>query len=215
MTRQLKRRLALGLVLLGCGPALLWLANWRITAAAKGRLYASATEVPAMHAALVLGTSPLASSGLPNRFFLPRIQAAAELFHQGRVNTIIVSGDNSRPDYDEPTAMQQALVKMQVPAERIVRDFAGLRTLDSVVRAKEIFGQSRIVIVSQSFHNERAIYLARAHGLDAVGFNARDVPVSESMKTRLREVLARLAAVLDVHAFKTKPVHLGDPITLP
>lgn len=215
MTRSLKRRLLLFGVLAALPVVLVLLCDWLITSTAKGRIFDEANDIPETPTALVLGTSPTRADGARNRFFGPRMKAAASLFHAGKVKSLIVSGDNSSKHYDEPTAMKSELIALGVPEERIVCDFAGLRTLDSVVRAKEVFGQSRITIVSQRFHNERAIYLAHAHGLEAYGLNATSVPLAESLKTHLREVFARVKAVLDVHLLGTKPKHLGPPIPVP
>ena len=145
-------------------------------------------------------------------YFLYRIKAAAALFHAGRTDYLIVSGDNCRDDYDEPTEMRDALIAAGVPGERIYQDYAGFRTLDSVVRAREIFGQSQITIVSQSFHNERALYLAQGHGIDAIGFNATEVSRWGGLRTRAREYLARCQAFLDLHVLGTTPKFLGPPV---
>lgn len=127
------------------------------------------------------------------------------------MKALLVSGDNGSRQYDEPTAMKAALVAAGVPAERIVCDYAGFRTLDSVVRAREVFGQSRFLVVSQRFHNERAIFLARRLGIEAVGLNAQDVPRSRALTTWLREYLARVQAVLDVTLLGTRPRFAGPP----
>lgn len=210
-----RRLLVLVTVAVALGVLLVVACEWRIAAAAKGRCFSEAGSVPETHAALVLGTSSRRANGMPNRFFGPRMTAAADLFKNGKVKALIVSGDNSRADYDEPTEMKEALVRLGVPPDRIVCDYAGFRTLDSVVRAKEVFGQTRIIIVSQRFHNERAIYLARASGIEAFGLNARDVPVAASPKTYVREKFACVKAVLDVNVLRTRPRFLGEPVSVP
>ncbi len=217
MTHAFRRRwLMLLLVLCIVVPVgAVLLCDGLISSAAKGRTFDRVEDVPMTYAALVLGTSPTRADGAPNRFFVPRMKAAARLYHAGRVTSLIVSGDNSSQDYDEPTAMKNALMALGVPEDRIVCDYAGLRTLDSVVRAREVFGQRRFTIVSQRFHNERAIYLALGHGLDAYGLNASSVPVSESPKAHVREVFARVKAVLDVHVLGTRPRHLGPQVPVP
>lgn len=169
------------------------------------------SAVPPMEVALVLGCSPRTADGRPNLFFSTRIRAASALYHAGKVQRLLVSGDNGRPDYDEPSAMRDALVAQGVPAAKITRDFAGFRTLDSVVRAKEVFGLERVIVVSQAFHVERAIFLARAHGLTAYGFAAADVGGPVGLKVRLREGLSRVAAVLDVHVLRSRPRFGGPP----
>ena len=111
--------------------------------------------------------------------------------------------------------MREALIERGVPKEAIVRDFAGLRTLDSVVRAKEVFRAPSVILISQKFHNERAAYIAKNEGLGYVGYNARDVPTGLGLKTNLREVAARVKMWLDVRVFDTEPRHLGDWEYLP
>ena len=169
--------------------------------------------VPFTPVALVLGCSPKIG-GRPNLFFHHRIDAAAALHRAGKVKAFIMSGDNGTRDYDEPTAMKEALVAQGVPEASIYCDYAGFRTLDSVVRAQSIFGQSRFIIVSQHFHNERAIFLARRRGLDAVGFDAADVSRSIAPKTYWREYLARVQAVLDVTLLQTQPKFDGPPVMI-
>jgi SanA protein len=138
--------------------------------------------LPHRKVALVLGCSPKLRDGSTNYFFIFRMDAGAKLIKNGNVDYLLVSGDNRRRDYDEPTAMKEALIARGVAPDRIVCDYAGLTTLDSVVRAKAIFGQAEITIVSQRFHTERAIYLARAYGVDAIGYNA-----TTFRSSRLRE----------------------------
>ena len=171
-------------------------------------------SLPHRTVGLVLGCSPRLRDGSNNYFFLYRMDAAAELLQSGKVDYLRVSGDNRRREYDEPTAMKSALISRGVPADRIVCDYAGFTTLDSVVRAKAIFGQPRITIVSQRFHAERAIYIARAYGLDAIGYNASDIPLSAAPQTYTREVLSRVRAVLDANIFRRQPHHLGKPILI-
>lgn len=212
---RIRKRIALGvaaaLSFTFVGVALF--AQWRVASTASGRCFARVEDVPAVRTALVLGCTERLADGRTNLYFTRRIAAAAELFHAGRVGALIVSGDNSREDYDEPTAMKEALVRAGVPAECVYCDYAGLRTLDSVVRAEEIFGQRRFVVVSQHFHTERAVYLARAHGLEAFGFDAQALGGAAGARTRARELAARVAAVLDV-AFGTTPKFLGPPIEI-
>lgn len=169
--------------------------------------------MPDAPVALVLGCAEKIAGGRTNLYFKRRIDAAAELYHSGKVRALIVSGDNSHKEYDEPTAMKHALERAGVPPERVYCDFAGLRTLDSVVRANAIFGQSRFIVVSQRFHTERAVYLARSRGLEAFGFDAQAVGGGAGLRTRAREWVARLAAVIDT-ALDTQPKYLGPPVEI-
>jgi len=189
-------------------------ANATAVWASRGRLFDDPDAVPHTRAALVFGTTSQIQ-GRENLYFRYRIDAAAEVWEAGKVDVIIVSGDNRTRFYNEPRDMREALIARGVPGDRIVSDFAGLRTLDSVVRAKEIFGADPVLFISQRFQNERAIYLAKANGIEAFGYNARDVGTQAGMKTRIREVGARVKMWLDVRFLNTRPRHLGDPIDLP
>ena len=184
--------------------------NFLVEQNAKGRIYTDVNDVPSVSAALLPGTT-FSIKGKPNLFFKYRIEAAVALWNAGKVKYIIVSGDNSTQYYDETTAMKKSLVEHGVPDSVIVMDYAGFRTLDSVVRAFWVFGQKDIVIVSQEFQNERGIYIADHFGINAVGFNAQDVSRNSGWKTHLREYFARVAAVLDVHILGTIPKYPGPP----
>lgn len=182
----------------------------------KGRLYDTVESAPTGRPALVFGTSPNLAPGVGNPYFTARMEAAAALWKAGKVPFIIVSGDNRATDYNEPQAMHNALVARGVPADRIVRDFAGLRTLDSVGRVKEVFGQSSILFVTQGFHNERAVCLARHHDIDAVGLNCGgELTGLPGARNWLRERLARVRMILDLYVFDTAPKHLGPKEPVP
>ncbi|MBK6283650.1 MAG: YdcF family protein [Draconibacterium sp.] len=180
---------------------------------ASNKVYNSTKEIPHNKVGLFLGTSKILSNGRINLYYKYRIDAAVRLFKAGKVNFILVSGDNSTKDYDEPSTIKEDLIKNGIPANRIYLDYAGFRTLDSVVRCKEIFGQNSITIISQQFHNERAIYIAKRKDIEAVGFNANDVNVHYGFKTRLRERFARVKMILDL-IFGKKPKFLGEKIEI-
>jgi SanA protein len=193
--------------------AALWLALEASSVAARAAPFVSAdsASLPTTKVALVLGCARLVGGGRKNLFFERRIAAAAKLFHARKVSYLLVSGDNSRRDYDEPSDMRRALIEAGVPASRIVLDYAGFRTLDSVVRAKDVFGLRELIVVSQRFHNERAVYLARAHGIHAHGYDAQDVDGPEGLRTRVREIASRVVAVLDVELLHSTPRFTGPP----
>ncbi len=193
------------LFVLGC--------NYWLLAHAKGKMFDKINEIEAREIALVLGTSRSPDGKRENLFFTYRIAAAAELYFAGKVKHIIVSGDNSSANYNEPRDMQQALMKLGVPKSSITLDYAGLRTLDSVVRCKEIFQQQKVIIVSQEFHNYRALFIAQHHNIDAIAYNARQ-PELPTWKTTLREYLARPKAVIDVCLLDAQPKYLGDKIDI-
>jgi SanA protein len=188
--------------------------NLWMTLRSRDRIHTSPAAVPATGVALVLGTGKTTHSGLPNVHFRVRMDAAASLYQSGRVRHFLVSGDNSRPDYNEPEDMKQALITRGVPATAVTCDFAGLRTLDSIVRARQIFGVTRCVIVSDDFHLARALWLADLHGITATAFHTEVVSWNRSGKTRVREWLARVNAVADEIIGK-EPKFGGPRIELP
>ena len=187
-----------------------------VYAASSGRVFDSASidAVPRQRAAVVMGCVRTLPNGLNNLYFSRRIDAAAELYKAGKVDSIIVSGDNHVKGYDEPSDMKESLVNAGVPAERIVCDYAGFRTLDTVVRAKKVFGLDSFIIVSQPDHVRRAVFTARGFGCDAYGYAAKDVTGRSSIKTTIREQLAKIAAVADV-ILRRSPKFLGPRETLP
>ena len=199
------------------GVAFVVACNLAVLIAAAGRVTPEgrATEAPARRAAVVMGCVPKLRGGWDNPYFTARIEAAAELWRAGKVEALIVSGDNHVVGYDEPSEMKTALVAAGVPEDRIVCDYAGFRTLDSVVRARTIFGLDSFLVVSQDFHVRRAIFLGRSRGLDVRGCAARGVPLGRlSSRTIVREPLARVAAVLDV-LLGRRPRFGGPPVPLP
>jgi len=203
--------LVLGLPILGVICGQVWIAT-----AYSGRIYTDLTQVPPRQAALLLGTAKT-FQGRPNLYYLYRIQAAVALYKAGKVRAILVSGDNSQAHYDEPSEMQADLIHAGVPAEAITLDYAGFRTLDSVVRADKIFGQRDYIVVSQVFHCQRALFIGDLKGHRALGFAAVDVPIDDGgFAVHLREVLARTKAMLDLLTFKG-PHLLGpaEPLNLP
>ena len=208
----------LGLRLTGVAALLCLLfivyANLVAKRAGEGKLFDEVSKVPAQPVALVFGTTDKIGDR-DNLYFNYRIDAAVDLWEAGKVECLLVSGDNREKYYNEPNKMREALIERGVPKEVIVRDFAGLRTLDTVVRAKEVFRAPAVILVSQKFHNERAAYIARNEGLHYVGYNARDVESRLGLKTKLREVAARVKMWLDVRILDTEPRHLGDWEYLP
>jgi SanA protein len=201
-------------VLIGFSVFSLIAARIVIARTAKDKTYSNVSLVPYRRVGLVLGCPKRLSGGWSNPFFENRIAAAAELYRGRKVDYLVVSGDNHVHSYDEPTDMKNALVEEGVPVDRVYMDYAGFRTLDSVVRVKEIFGQDKVTIVSQEFHNQRAIFLADHHGIDAVGFNAPEVGLRYGLKTVCREQLAKVKAVFDVYVLHKQPHFLGQRIAI-
>ena len=167
------------------------------------------TNLPNNKVGLVLGTSPELPNGQANLYFTSRIEAAAQLFHAGKVNHLILSGDNGTKKYNEPEAMKTALINLGVPENKLTLDYAGFRTLDSVVRCQKIFGQNDFTVISQKWHNHRALFIANANELNAVSYNAPKV-INATRKATNREYLARVKAVLDIYVLKKDPKFLGE-----
>lgn len=201
------------LVALALVGALAWLADLSLEAMADPYMSPDPARLPEVDVALVLGAAPIGPEGGPNRYFEYRLDAAAALWRAGKIKFLLVSGDNGRRDYDEPTAMREGLLARGVPAQAIYRDFAGIRTYDSVLRAKSIFGQTRLIIVTQRFHASRAVFLAREDGIEAWSLEARDVANPYSIFTTLRRYPSALRAYYDVW-FDTPPRHAGRPIRI-
>ncbi|MEL3920709.1 SanA/YdcF family protein [Aeromonas enteropelogenes] len=213
MKKFAKILLASLLLLLALIASLLAYGEW-IVSDTRQYTYDEVSEVPYNPVAVVLGTSKYLAGGGPNHYFKYRIKAAAELYNNAKVDYILVSGDNATLQYNEPRQMRRALIKAGIPAAAIYMDFAGFRTLDSVVRAKEVFGQERFTVVSQGFHNERAIFIAHHFGINAIGFNAEDPSAYQGIRTRIREVFARVMGLLDLYVLDKGPKFLGDPVPI-
>jgi len=168
------------------------------------------SDVPEVDVALILGTSKFKVGGGLNPFFKNRMTAAVDLYQAGKVKHLLVSGDNSTRYYNEPKRMKEELVSLGVPEEHITLDYAGLRTLDSIVRCKEVFGQDSFVIVTQKFHNHRAVFIGQFYGLNVSGYVAGNIPLSESFNVLIREYLARTLAIIDLYILQTSPKFLGE-----
>lgn len=178
---------------------------------------ADSTALPRDLTGLVLGTSPRsARGGGPSPFFENRMDAAAVLYNAGVVRRLLLSGDNRHVAYNEPVAMRDALRQRGLPDTAMALDYAGFRTLDSVVRARKVFQlEENVVIITDDFHLPRALFLARENGLRALGYAGESVPWERSFRTRIREWFSRTLACLDVYVWKTRPHFLGDPVPFP
>ena len=185
------------MIFLGISVLFVWWANHKIETETKNFVSYDIQKLPNEKVGLLLGTGKFLKNGWKNLYFFNRIDATEQLYKSGKIQYILISGDNSTKNYSEPEDMQAELIKRGIPADKIVLDFAGFRTLDSVVRAKEIFGQNSFIIISQKFHNERAIFLARKYGIEAYGFNAKDVNKYFGFKTKVREYFARAKVFVD------------------
>ncbi len=212
--KQKVRRLRAVLLLLFVLPiATIAFCQLAIVVSAAGKHYDSLSDLPANRVGLVLGTSKFVAKGRHNAYYTQRIAAATKLYKTGKVEYLLVSGDNRTNHYNEPLTMKRDLIAAGVPKEKITCDFAGLRTLDSIQRAKEVFGQSKLTIISQRFHNERALFLASTNGIDAVAYDAGTGNPPQG-RAALREFGARVQAVLDAWVLRTRPKFLGEPVEI-
>lgn len=176
--------------------------------------YQDINKVPYRQVGLVLGTNKYVAGGRINTYYRYRIAAAAKLYHAGKVDYLIVSGDNRKNNYNEPKQMRADLLQAGIPPARIQPDYAGLRTLDSILRTDKVFGHQDYMIISQAFHNQRAVFLARAKGQFPLAFNAQSPPFKQMLKVLFRELFARVKAVLDL-LLNTQARHYGEPIMFP
>ncbi len=181
---------------------------------AIGKTFDKSSDISESRVGLVFGCDDK-FQGRDNLYFRYRIDAAISLWNEGKLRCLIVSGDNHIHQYNEPEKMKNALMARGVPTEKIVCDYAGLRTLDSVIRCKKVFGCSQVTVISQKFQNERAIVIGEAAGMNVIGLNAKDVIGSGGTKTKIREWGARVKMWLDIFVLHTQPRHLGAPVDLP
>jgi SanA protein len=191
----------------------IWLANRSVCNTALGKTFDSIDTIPHVHCGLLLGTTKI-TAGRLNKYYTNRLDAAEQLLKTNKIDYLIVSGDNSTKNYDEPTVMIRDLIDRGIDSTRLFADYAGFRTLDSVVRSKEIFGQDSLLIISQKFHNERAITLANHYHIHAIGFNAQDVTRHYGFKTIVREKFARVKLYIDLF-FGVEPKFLGEKVLIP
>jgi len=191
---------------------LIW-SNFSVYYESKEFISSDYNKLPDTKVCLLLGTSRTMKNGKPNAYFNNRIEACIRLYNSKKVRFILISGDNSRKEYNEPEDMKKELVARGIPEKRIYLDYAGFDTYDSVIRAKEIFGQNSFIVVSQKFHNQRAVYIARRFGIKAYGYNAADVKKLGGIKTKIREFFARTKAYFEVK-LNVSPKFLGEKIEI-
>jgi SanA protein len=188
-------------IIIGSMLSVLW-STLLIEKYARGRLFDDSASIPSGRVGLLLGCPQRLSDGRANPFFRHRAEAAAELYQSRKIAKLIISGDERAK---ETSAMQAALLAMGVPAAVMTTDGEARRTLDSIVRMKKIFGHTEAIIISQGFHNPRALYIARHWEIDAVGFNAKGLDFRGNFYIKLRELLARVKTMLDIHICHTRP----------
>ena len=210
MLKKLKWILIFSLIIL---IEVAYLADKTIDKSTNNFIYYDCNKIPQNRVGLLLGTSRFLSNGNPNQYFINRIKATVNLYNSHKIEYIVISGDNSTVDYNEPLDMKNELIKAGIPADKIYLDYAGFRTYDSVIRLEKIFGQKKFTVISQEFHNRRAIYIANRLNMQAIGYNARDVDVYNGFKTKLREKFSRILVFVDLMINK-QPKFLGEQIEI-
>lgn len=201
-------------VTLTIGIFVTYFSNRFIVNATAGKIFADINTIPYNKTGLLLGTGKFMQNGLINPFYQYRIDAAVELLKAKKIKYLVISGDNSRTDYNEPELMRADIIANGIDSSCIYLDYAGFRTFDSIIRLKEIFGQDSVTIISQQFHNERAVYIASKEKIFAIGYNAKDVGGKPGFRMQLREKLARVNLFVD-EIFNRQPRFLGPKISLP
>lgn len=209
-------KILLILFTLGCVGVvvLIIVCNQIIINVAKGKTFNVLLDIPVNKAGILLGTTKYVSFGPVNPYYKNRITAALELLKNEKITYIIVSGDHSLNNYNEPEQMKADLMKEGIAEDKIFLDYAGYRTFDSMYRLKEIFGQKKVTVISQQFHNERAIYIGKQIGIEAIGYNAADLNSRSGFDVHVREKLARVKVFVDF-LLGIKPKALGKPVTIP
>jgi SanA protein len=196
-----------------CIALCIYFSNKTIQNNAENNTYDKIDAIPSVKVGILLGTSKQLKSGNINLYYQYRINATAELYNAGKIKKILISGDNSTKEYDEPNDMRLDLINLGIDSNDIILDYAGFRTFDSMIRLKEIFGQDTATVISQKFHNERAIYIAHKLGITVYGYNANDVTTYYGFKTQLREYLARVKTILDF-TIGVEPKFLGEKLEI-
>lgn len=199
--------------MIGLTAFFVWGADKVIRDAAHGKTFDNISDVPHNKVGLLLGTSKYVSTGNENQYYRNRIDAAVALYKAGKIDVFVVSGDNATKEYNEPVTMQNDLIAAGVPKEKIYLDYAGFRTFDSVVRLREIFSQQKATVISQKFHNERAVFIGQKENMQLVGFNAKDVSKNYGLKTNIREKFARAKVFID-QVIGTNPKFLGEKVVI-
>lgn len=186
---------------------------WMVRSA-RDFIYKDISSVPKNDVGLVLGTGPFTAKGNTNLHFTVRVEAAAQLLKSGKVKHLLLSGDNHIRGYDEPTEMKNALLKLGVQESAMTLDYAGFRTLDSMERARKVFGQTKVTLITEEFHAARSVFLARNFGLEPVLFCAEELPGMWTNNMKVREAAARVVAVMDCYVWHRGARHLGDKIEI-
>ena len=209
----MKRLLKYILILLALLVIFVVSVDMYVTYSVKKQVYNDIQTIGHRKVGLLLGTSKYVAGGRVNLYYKYRIEAAVALYKAGKIDFVLVSGDNRRHNYNEPWTMKKDLEAAGIPPGRIILDYAGFRTLDSIVRSSAVFNAGSIIVISQRFHNERALFIANSKGLNAIASNAQDPPQRLQVKVMIREKLARVKMLLDL-VFNKQPKFYGDTVMI-
>lgn len=209
----MKRLLKYTLILLALLVIFVVSVDMYVTYSVKQQVYEDIQTIGHRKVGLLLGTSKYVAGGRVNLYYKYRIEAAVALYNAGKIDFILVSGDNRRENYNEPWTMKKDLEATGIPPGRIILDYAGFRTLDSIVRSDAVFDAGSIMVISQQFHNERALFIANRKGINAIAYNAQDPPQRLQIKVMIREKLARVKMLLDL-VFNKQPKFYGDKVVI-
>ncbi|SHO56350.1 SanA/YdcF family protein [Vibrio quintilis] len=203
-----------GITFVIVGMLTLFIDRW-VSWQTRDHIVTDSDNLPPFKVAVVLGTSKYLGRTL-NDYYAHRIDAAIRLYHEGKINQFLLSGDNAHRSYNEPWTMKRDLLKAGIPEQKIALDYAGFRTLDSIVRTRKIFDTNHFLIITQQFHCERALFIAEHRDIDATCFAVPGLTHGSGIKVRVREAFARVKAVLDLFILNAKPKFLGpkEPIII-
>jgi len=185
------------------------LGNLYVLSRTQGKIESALAQCGQEPVGIVFGTSHWTRSGARNPHFEGRMRAAAHLIHAGRVDHLLISGDNSTRYYNEPVTMWRDLRGRDVRDEDMTLDYAGFSTFDTLVRARDVFGVERALLITQAWHLPRALYIGEALGLEVRGCAAVERDVAGRWRLKLREWVARVATLGDLYLWEREPYFLG------
>lgn len=187
--------------------------SWIMVSTEKSQ-YSELDTLPYNKVGLIPGCNKYVSDGVENIYYNQRIEAGVKLYNLGKIDYILVSGDNAHASYDEPREMKKSLMEAGIPKDKIYSDYAGFRTLDTIVRAKEVFQLNELTLISQSFQNVRGVFIGKNKEINIAAYNVDGINKDTSYKIEIREIFAKIKMLLDLYIMNTEPKFLGDKITI-
>ena len=180
----------------------------------KSSIYSNSSDLVYNKVGLVPGCNKYVSNGVINSYYTQRIDAASRLYRERKIDYILVSGDNAHASYDEPRQMKKSLIEAGVPKEKIYSDYAGFRTLDTIVRAKEVFKLNKVTFISQNFQNQRGVFIGLYKDIEIIAYDADNTGIRRDLKTEFREIFAKMKMLIDLYILAKEPKFLGDEIVI-